>query len=245
MNTGIGDAVNLAWKLAAVLQRARGRVAPRQLRTGAHRLRAAAGRDDRSGVHRRDERRAIARLVRLNDRAVRVPADFRFAAMRRFMFRTVSQTAVNYRESSLSEGRAGAVHGGDRLPWVKATAGRRRQLRAADVARLAGPRVRATLLTRFLRSARNAHSRCTSFRGRWRAIVPASSATPCISYSPDGYVGLAAPEATPEALTSYSRCPEPETGGVTPRHRVKDRAARSSPGWLRNTRTTRPRGERA
>ena len=35
------------------------------------------------------------------------------------MFRTVSQTAVNYRQSSLSEGRAGAVHGGDRLPWVK------------------------------------------------------------------------------------------------------------------------------
>ena len=57
MNTGIGDAVNLAWKLAAVLQRTCGRVAPRQLRAGAHRLRPAAGRDDRSGVHRRDERR--------------------------------------------------------------------------------------------------------------------------------------------------------------------------------------------
>jgi hypothetical protein len=35
------------------------------------------------------------------------------------MFRTISQTAVNYRKSSLSVGRAGAVHGGDRLPWVK------------------------------------------------------------------------------------------------------------------------------
>jgi hypothetical protein len=35
------------------------------------------------------------------------------------MFRTVSQTAVNYRESTLSEGHAGTVHGGDRLPWVK------------------------------------------------------------------------------------------------------------------------------
>jgi hypothetical protein len=36
------------------------------------------------------------------------------------MFRTVSQTVVNYRGSSLSEGRAGTVRGGDRLPWVKA-----------------------------------------------------------------------------------------------------------------------------
>jgi hypothetical protein len=35
------------------------------------------------------------------------------------MFRTISQTAVNYRGSRLSEGRAGEVHGGDRLPWVK------------------------------------------------------------------------------------------------------------------------------
>jgi hypothetical protein len=40
------------------------------------------------------------------------------SALRRLMFRSVSQTAVNYRESRLSEGRAGAVHGGDRLPWV-------------------------------------------------------------------------------------------------------------------------------
>ena len=35
------------------------------------------------------------------------------------MFRTVSQTVVNYRSSSLSQGRAGSVHGGDRLPWVE------------------------------------------------------------------------------------------------------------------------------
>ena len=36
------------------------------------------------------------------------------------MFRTISQIAIEYRGSSLSEGRAGAVHGGDRLPWVPA-----------------------------------------------------------------------------------------------------------------------------
>ena len=37
------------------------------------------------------------------------------------MFRTISQMAVHYRGSSLSEGRAGDVHGGDRLPWVPAS----------------------------------------------------------------------------------------------------------------------------
>jgi hypothetical protein len=48
-----------------------------------------------------------------------IPAFFALKAVRRFMFRTVSQTVVNYRGSSLSEGRAGTVRGGDRLPWVK------------------------------------------------------------------------------------------------------------------------------
>jgi hypothetical protein len=35
------------------------------------------------------------------------------------MFRTISQTAIHYRASHLSQGIAGAVHGGDRLPWVR------------------------------------------------------------------------------------------------------------------------------
>ena len=57
MNTGIGDAVNLAWKIADVVHGRARCLAPRQLRAGTHRLRPAAGRDDRSGIHRRDERR--------------------------------------------------------------------------------------------------------------------------------------------------------------------------------------------
>jgi hypothetical protein len=35
------------------------------------------------------------------------------------VFRTVSQISLNYRRSTLSEGRTGAVHGGDRLPWLQ------------------------------------------------------------------------------------------------------------------------------
>jgi len=38
--------------------------------------------------------------------------------MRRTMFRVLSQTAITYRTSPLSDGHAGRVHGGDRLPWV-------------------------------------------------------------------------------------------------------------------------------
>jgi hypothetical protein len=62
----------------------------------------------------------IARRVRLDLVPAVAPRLFSFKAVRRFMFRTISQIAIQYRDSSVSEGRAGAVHGGDRLPWVRA-----------------------------------------------------------------------------------------------------------------------------
>jgi 2-polyprenyl-6-methoxyphenol hydroxylase-like FAD-dependent oxidoreductase len=119
MNTGIGDAVNLAWKLAAVLA---GRAEASLLDSYEPERIAFARRlvvtTDRgfTGV---TSSSATARLVRLRLVPLLFPLLFRFRPVRRLMFRTVSQTAVNYRGSSLSEGRAGAVHGGDRLPWVE------------------------------------------------------------------------------------------------------------------------------
>jgi 2-polyprenyl-6-methoxyphenol hydroxylase-like FAD-dependent oxidoreductase len=119
MNTGIGDAVNLAWKLAAVVQ---GRADASLLdsyepeRIAFARRLVATTDQAFTGV---TSSGAIARLIRLHIVPLLVPAFFAFNRVRRFLFRTVSQTAVNYRGSSLSEGRAGTVHGGDRLPWVK------------------------------------------------------------------------------------------------------------------------------
>jgi 2-polyprenyl-6-methoxyphenol hydroxylase-like FAD-dependent oxidoreductase len=118
MNTGIGDAVNLSWKLAAVL---RGRAGASILATyEPERIDFA-----RRLVATTDQAFAavtstgwLARRVRLTIVPRVVPLLFKSTTMRRFMFRTVSQTAINYRGSSLSEGRAGQVHGGDRLPWV-------------------------------------------------------------------------------------------------------------------------------
>jgi 2-polyprenyl-6-methoxyphenol hydroxylase-like FAD-dependent oxidoreductase len=118
MNTGIGDAVNLAWKIAAVVKGRADRSVldsyePERI-AFARRLVATTDRAF-TGV---TSDGAIARRVRLNIVPAILPALFAFAATRRLMFRTISQTAVNYRGSSLSEGRAGGVHGGDRLPWV-------------------------------------------------------------------------------------------------------------------------------
>lgn len=119
MNTGIGDAINLAWKLGAVVQ---GKASPLLLDTY------------------EPERIAFARvLISTTDwlfqfiasrswpgwlvRGVMLPRvaplAVRFQAVQRFLFRAVSQIRIAYRDSRLSSGSAGQIHGGDRLPWVR------------------------------------------------------------------------------------------------------------------------------
>ena len=66
---------------------------------------------DRRGPHRRSAAHA--------PRAVRHSAARSFESAREWMFRTVSQIMINYRGCALSEGSAGDVHGGDRLPWAR------------------------------------------------------------------------------------------------------------------------------
>jgi 2-polyprenyl-6-methoxyphenol hydroxylase-like FAD-dependent oxidoreductase len=118
MNTGIGDAINLAWKLAAVLA---GRAGDNLLdsyeaeRIGfARRLVATT---DRAFSFVTAEGR-IADVVRTRVAPVLIPMALAFAPVREFMFRTVSQITLNYRRGPLSHGAAGHVHGGDRLPWA-------------------------------------------------------------------------------------------------------------------------------
>jgi FAD binding domain len=118
MNTGIGDAVNLAWKLAAVVQ---GKTAESILDTyESERIvfaRALVATTDRvfqylvgSGVASRIARSVAFPYV--------FPALLRFRRTRKAQFRVVSQTSIRYRQSALSKGTAGAIHGGDRLPWL-------------------------------------------------------------------------------------------------------------------------------
>ena len=121
MNTGMGDAVNLAWKLAAVL----GGQAPTSLLDTFQRERIAFARrlvatTDRmfQAVSRDD---APSRFLRLNVVPTVLPILASSNAFRRWMFETISQTAVNYRGKGLAEGAAGEVRGGDRLPWVEGT----------------------------------------------------------------------------------------------------------------------------
>jgi 2-polyprenyl-6-methoxyphenol hydroxylase-like FAD-dependent oxidoreductase len=127
MNTGIGDAMNLAWKLAAVLHRHAdlGLLDTYGPERVAFARRLVATTDQAFKIVTSDG--PVARFVRLHIVPRLIPALFQSDSVRRFMFRTISQTAVNYRGGSLSEGAAGRVRGGDRLPWIEldGTAARR------------------------------------------------------------------------------------------------------------------------
>jgi 2-polyprenyl-6-methoxyphenol hydroxylase-like FAD-dependent oxidoreductase len=120
MNTGIGDAVNLGWKLAHVLQ---ARADPSLLDTyEGERIgfaRSLVATTDRAftglvgeGVAGEFTRRIVAPLI--------FGIVTRFSLGRRAIFRTISQMRIHYPDSPLSDGAAGEVHGGDRLPWTGA-----------------------------------------------------------------------------------------------------------------------------
>lgn len=118
MNTGIGDAINLAWKLAAVLQ---GR-APEALLDSyeAERLPFA-----RRLVDTTDRvfgfltaNGPVAEIVRTGLAPRIMPLMAKLPVTREYLFRTISQTVLHYRHAPLNSGTAGRIRGGDRLPWI-------------------------------------------------------------------------------------------------------------------------------
>lgn len=119
MNTGIGDAINLAWKLAALI---RGR-APDALLDSYQAERAAFARKLVATTDRvfsfATAEGMFADFVRTRIVPILVPFAASFGAVREYMFRVLSQTTISYRDCPLNEGRAGKVAGGDRLPWVR------------------------------------------------------------------------------------------------------------------------------
>jgi hypothetical protein len=126
---------------------------------------------------------------------------FPLRAMRRLLFRTVSQTAVSYRASPLSAGRAGAVHGGDRLPWVPL---------AEDVDNFA-PLASLGWQVHVYGTPNPAIESLCRERGLplhtfpWGPVPDASGLERDAIYlvRPDGYVGLTDPRAEAAVLAAY------------------------------------------
>ena len=206
MNTGIGDAFNLAWKLADVL---RGRAHPSLLETYDFERRAFAERlvdttDRLFTLATRDG--ALARRVRTGALPAVLGRVFGTDRGRALLFATVSQTRVRYRRSALSEGYAGFVHAGDRLPWFA---------QAGDGAddNFAPLRTRWWQVHIYgdLEPGFDAVRAACEPRGipivrlPWRVAAEEAGLEPGTLYlvRPDGYLGYVDPEARGEALDEY------------------------------------------
>jgi FAD binding domain len=118
MNTGLGDAMNLAWKLSAVVDRRANedvlatyepeRIAfARKLVATTDRAFQAASSPGR-----------LAEVVRTQIVPRIVPGVIHAKLARRVFFRALSQTGIEYRASPWSGESVGEVRAGDRLPWV-------------------------------------------------------------------------------------------------------------------------------
>lgn len=119
MNTGIADAINLAWKLAAVIHGS----APDSLLDSYDQERKAFA---KKLVDTTDKifsfvtaESGFADFVRTRVAPILASVAYRVDSAREMMFRMISQTTLNYQDSALSAGKAGKVEGGDRLPWVE------------------------------------------------------------------------------------------------------------------------------
>src|SRR3954453_22533913 len=221
MNTGMSDAVNLAWKLAAVLQeRASASLLdsyePERI-AFARRLVATTDRVFTAVT----SPGPLARLIRVEVAPRVLPILARSDWFRRFMFRTISQTAVHYRFSSLSEGQAGQLRGGDRLPWITEVSQPSADqtdnfapLTALDwqvhVYGEPAPELKEVCKGRGLP--------CHTFPWRPRMDQAGVKRGAVYLVRPDGYIGLADAEASPIKLERYL-----SNRGVRPRATTAER----------------------
>ncbi|MDY0962363.1 FAD-dependent monooxygenase [Massilia sp. CFBP9026] len=120
MNTGIGDAVNLAWKLAAVVRHE----APDSLLDSYETERLAFARKLVDTTDRLfnfiTAEGNFADFVRTRIAPLFATVAYGVDAVRELIFKIVSQITISYHDSPLSTGSAGSIKAGDRLPWVEA-----------------------------------------------------------------------------------------------------------------------------
>jgi 2-polyprenyl-6-methoxyphenol hydroxylase-like FAD-dependent oxidoreductase len=200
MNTGIGDAINLAWKLASVLEgsAARELLESYQVERMAFARRLVATTDRVFSFVSADG--PIADLVRTRFAPAVLARATGIAAVRDFLFRTVSQISVNYRDMPLAAGVAGQVHGGDRLPWVPDGASDnhaslRQMLWQVHVYGEAGVALREACAARSLPLSVYAYTPAHEAAGLRRDA--------CYLMRPDSYVALAQATQDPQLLARF------------------------------------------
>ncbi|HWK65756.1 MAG TPA: FAD-dependent oxidoreductase [Rhizobiaceae bacterium] len=200
MNTGIGDAINLAWKLAAVLKgQAKDSLIDSfeaERPVFARKLVETTDRAFTFGT----AQGSVADFVRTRIAPLIVKFAWSIEPVREAMFRVVSQTMLNYPESPLSAGKAGRVSGGDRLPFVR-FAGRDNY----------DPLSTIEWQVHVYGTASDALQRWCGRRGiplhgfPWHEAFGEAGLAPDAAYllRPDSYVAIAEPRGRADALEAY------------------------------------------
>jgi 2-polyprenyl-6-methoxyphenol hydroxylase-like FAD-dependent oxidoreductase len=209
MNTGIGDAINLAWKLAASIKDPASAALldsyePERI-AFARRLVATTDRAFTAVISAGE----FARIVRTRIVPLLAPVLFRIPAVRRFAFRTVSQITVNYRGSALSAGQAGKLRGGDRLPWVRRVGAGANAGAESNFAALTSLEWQVHV---YGESTRDLPKACEDWGIRlhmfsWQAPMKHSGLKRGAAYliRPDGYIALAAADGEATTIHDYLR----------------------------------------
>ncbi|MBZ9673109.1 FAD-dependent monooxygenase [Mesorhizobium sp. ESP7-2] len=222
MNTGMGDAVNLAWKLAAVVQ---GRADPRLLDSY------------------EPERIAFARkLIESTDQAFRIATSrsrliglFRRYLMPKILnialhtsvgsrafFGVISQAAIQYRAGPISWGTAGKISGGDRLPYVPtASSDNFEPLRSLDWQVHVYGEINSEFRTMIASTGIPIHAFA------WSHIAAKAGLQKDAAYlvRPDGHVALALPMQEAASFQRY-------LAGLAIRPRTAERAPYRVPGTM-------------
>ncbi len=200
MNTGIGDAINLAWKLAAVIREQAGDdlldsfeaerpVFARRLVATTDRVFTAV-----------TAQGSFAEFMRAQIAPIFAKVAWRLDMTREAAFRLVSQTMLDYSDSPLSVGEAGKVAGGDRLPFVRFEGG-------DNYASLSAIRWQVHVYGAANQDLRQtcADHDIALHQFPWRTEFGKAGLARNAAYllRPDTYVGLADPDGSGAALTAY------------------------------------------
>ena len=119
MNTGLQDAYNLAWKLALVIKGE----AKKNLLNTYHEERNPVAENLLKTTDRMfglmSQNKTIDVLLRMYLVPFVLPTLMKIKSFRRIFFLLVSQTEINYEDSSLAKGRSGKIKAGMRFPYLK------------------------------------------------------------------------------------------------------------------------------
>lgn len=200
MNTGIVDAINLAWKLSAVLKSQ----APDSLldsydserRAFAHKLVETTDRLFTFAT----AQGGFADFVRTRIAPVFASVAYSIDNVREYMFRVISQTMLDYPDSFLSEGKAGKVSGGDRLPFVRFEGGNNYGSLSSITWQV---HVYGTPSAGLKLWCETQHIALHVLP--WQEVFGRAGFARDAAYllRPDGYVGIAVTDSQPEALSTY------------------------------------------